>query len=160
MEADTSVLSGREAVVAGRTAQLCGSLPGAICLTHTSMVARLLASVRPQVCQSKCPGESAPLVLQCTILLITTHVNVCVITLRVTAISCPSGTRLTWQRRYTPHFAFRTTTTFTRLTVRLKLATNNIYLKTKPKLPLAPLRCAAFPRGRKSSSWRVLDMIT
>ena len=151
MEADTSVLSGREAVVTGRTAQLCGSLPGTTCLTHTLMVVRLLASVRPQVCQSKCPGESAQPVLQYTILLITTHVNVCVITLRVTAISCPSDTRLTWQRRSTPHFAFRTITIFTRLTVRLELTTNNIYLKQKLQLPLAPLRCAAFPRGRKSS---------
>ena len=160
MEADLSVLRGREAAVTGRIVLLCDFLPGTTCLTHTLMVVRLLASVRPQVCQSKCPGESAQPVLQYIILLITTHVNVCVIMLRVTAISCPSGTRLTWQRRYTPHSAFRTTTTFTRLTVRLEPTTNNIYLKTKPKLPLAPLRCAAFPRGRKSSSWRVLDMTT
>ena len=151
MEADTFVLNGREAVVTGRTAQLIGSLPGTACLTHTLTVVRLLASVRPQVCQSKCPGESAPLVLQCTILLITTHVNVCVITLRVTAISCLSDTRLTWQRRSTPHFAFRTITLYTRWTDRLDFATNNIYLKTKLQLPLAPLRCAAFLRGRKSS---------
>ena len=160
MEADTYVLSGREAVVTGRTAQLIGSLPGTTCLTHTLTVVRLLASVRPQVCQSKCPGESAPLVLQCTILLITIHVNVCVIMLRVTAISCPSGTRLTWQRRSTPHFAFRTITLLARWTIRLDIATNNNYLKTKPKLPLAPLRCAAYPRGRKSSSWRVLESTT